>query len=63
MNASTNLNLIFTLDHETKNTVVYKEQRQKGKDHAIGTLYLRKEYFESLNRPDELHVTVATQGN
>lgn len=49
----------FTLGGETKNTMVYTEvRRQSGLPPMIRTLYIRKEQYEEMGRPDDLVVTV-----
>jgi len=53
------ITVFFDLDHETKNTVVFKERRPAKGERAIGTLYLRKEYFNSMDKPETLCVTIS----
>ena len=37
------LELIFSYEKETKNTIRYKEEAHSTKDIAVGTLYIQKE--------------------
>jgi len=46
---------IFIRDKETKNTVRYKEQPEKGKSPAVGTIYLQKWFAGDR---DEIEVTI-----
>jgi hypothetical protein len=50
--------VVFDIDHQTKNTVVFKERRPEKGESVVGTLYVRKEYFESLDRPNTLRVDI-----
>jgi hypothetical protein len=50
------LELTFNLEKETKNTYRYQEDGDKD-DHAVGTLYIKKNIFEG--SPDKsLSVTI-----
>lgn len=50
------MELTFTIERETKNTVRYAED---GKDPAVGTLYVSKTALATIGTPDHLVVTVA----
>jgi hypothetical protein len=55
------ISVVFDMDHETKNTVVYREQRPEVGERAIGTLYLRKEFFDALGKPENIRVRVQAE--
>jgi hypothetical protein len=53
--ATTIVNVAFDLEKETKGTVRYTE---RGHAPLIGTLYIRKNAFETADYPKVLQVTV-----
>ncbi len=54
--------LRFWRDRETRNTVVYQEERQRGTEPVIGTLYVRKKWLEANGDPELLVMTLDARG-
>ena len=55
------LELRFTYEKPTKNTVRYKEEAHSSQDVAVGALYVRKETLGE-PAPQRLRVTIEEEG-
>lgn len=51
--------LRFWRQRETRNTVVFAEEHQRGTSPLVGLLYVRKEQLEAWGNPEVVVVTVA----
>jgi len=56
--SSTNINLTFTLDRETKGTFRFAEVVEGYADSKVGTVYLKKSLFAK--RPSMLTVVISS---
>lgn len=52
--------LEFTKERETKNTIRYAEEPSGG-DVTVGTIYIRKEAFEDEVPPERLRVSITSE--
>lgn len=55
------ISVTFTILRQTKNTVVFKEDQSAEGEPAIGTLYLRKDYYDAIGRPKKIRVRVQAE--
>ena len=52
--------LTFWRSRQTRNKVVFEEERTRGKAPVIGTMYVSKDWLDAAGNPEEITVTVAT---
>ena len=52
--------LTFWRSRQTRNKVVYEEERMRGKPPIIGAVYVSKEWLDAVGNPDEITVTLAS---
>ncbi len=55
MSPTTEIQLSFAKDRETKNTIRFEEQAEEP---IVGTLYVKKTALETISNPDTVTVTV-----
>lgn len=51
--------LTFWRSRQTRNKVVYEEERMRGRPPVIGTMYVSKDWLDAVGNPDEITVTLA----
>jgi hypothetical protein len=54
------IEVIMNHDHDTKNTVQFKEVVDDDSYPAIGTIYIRKSYWARLGSPDHIKVIIVS---
>lgn len=58
--AAKDLTITFTKERETKNTVRFQENLEKGRERGtIGTLYVLQKDLEGIGNPEQLKVTIS----